>query len=89
MQFENRIHSPVAKSTSSLAIRHQFICTLNHELLPYQVMIPLLSVSIFFGLFVSFFLLSVPSRNDSSEEITITEPLAPEPEVQCKLECAC
>ena len=52
-------------------------------------MIPLLSVSNFFGLFVSFFLLSVPSTNDSSEEMTITEPLAPEPEVQCKLECAC
>ena len=52
-------------------------------------MIPLLPVSTFFGLFVSFFLLSVPSTNDSSEEMTITEPLAPEPEVQCKLECAC
>ena len=62
---------------------------LNHELLPYQVMIPLLSVSNFFGLFVSFFLLSVPSTNDSPEEMAITEPLVPEPEVQCKLQCAC
>ena len=52
-------------------------------------MIPLLPVSIFFGLFVSFFLLSVPNTNDSSEEMTITEPLAPEPEVQSKLQCAC
>ena len=53
-------------------------------------MIPSLSVFLFFLVYLfPFFLLSVPSTNDSSEEMTITEPLAPEPEVQSKLQCAC